>query len=88
MFYNDKNLLSLDLSSFDTKNVLNTANMFDNCLSLENLNLRNAVFDSITDYNMMFNKVYSDINIIAKDASAKSWLEARLNGVGTVTIAS
>ena len=88
MFYNDKNLLSLDLSSFDTKNVLNTANMFDNCLSLENLNLRNAVFDSITDYNMMFNKVYSDINIIAKDASAKSWLGARLNGVGTVTIAS
>lgn len=88
MFYNNTSLLSLNLSSFDTSNVLNTTNMFDNCSALKSVDLRNAVFDSITDYNMMFNKVYSDINIIAKDASAKSWLEARLNGMGTVTIAS
>ena len=39
MFYECNNLNYLDLSSFDTKNVINMSNMFNNCSKLNNLNL-------------------------------------------------
>lgn len=41
MFYNCKNLTSIDVSTFDTKNVTNMAGMFSNCSNLTTLNLSN-----------------------------------------------
>ena len=49
MFYNCSSLTNLDLSSFDTFNVIDMSFLFDNCrliedINLENLNTSNTVF--------------------------------------------
>ena len=61
--------------------------MFDSCSSLTTLDFRKATFDKVTSYTNMFSSVPSTINIITKDATTKSWLEDKLGGKGTVTIA-
>jgi hypothetical protein len=61
--------------------------MFKKCSSLTSLDFRKATFDKVTSYNNMFNNTSSTINIITKDATTKSWLENKLGGKGTVTIA-
>ena len=87
MFYLCSSLTSLNLSSFDTQNLTNTYSMFIACESLTNLDFRNATFDKVTNYTDMFDRVPSTINIITKDETTKSWLEDKLGGNGTVTIA-
>ena len=87
MFSSCNSLTNLDLSNFDTSNVTNISSMFYICNSLTTLDLRNATFDKVTNYNGMFSSVPSTINIITKDATTKSWLEDKLGGKGTVTIA-
>ena len=89
MFEYCSSLISLNLSSFDTSQVTNMFLMFYNCKSLTNLDMRNATFNA-TSYSSMFYSVPNGINIIVKDATAKTWIEARLSDVnrtGTVTIA-
>ncbi|CDE73934.1 unknown [Clostridium sp. CAG:451] len=61
--------------------------MFYGCSSLTNLDFRKATFDKVTIYSSMFQSSLSTINIITKDATTKSWLEDKLGGKGTVTIA-
>jgi hypothetical protein len=61
--------------------------MFYICSSLKNLDFRNAAFDKVTNYGDMFIGISSNINIITKDATTKSWLEDKLGGSGTVVIA-
>ena len=61
--------------------------LFWNCSSLTSLDFRKATFDKVTSYYSMFNSSLSTINIITKDATTKSWLEDKLGGNGTVTIA-
>ena len=63
------------------------ASMFYECSSLTSLDFRKATFDKVTSYAEMFNGTSSTINIITKDATTKSWLEDKLGGKGTVTIA-
>ena len=87
MFENCSGLTSLDVSNFDTSNVTNMSYMFKKCSSLTSLDFRKATFDKVTSYNNMFNNTSSTINIITKDATTKSWLENKLGGKGTVTIA-
>ena len=90
MFYDCSNLTTLDLSSFDTSQVTNMYSMFSSCSNLTNLDMRNATFNA-TSYSSMFNYVPNSINIIVKDATAKTWIESRLsdaNRTGNVTIAS
>ena len=90
MFFNCSSLISLDLSNFDISQVTKMFNIFSGCSSLTNLDMRNAVFNA-TSYSQMFRSVQNGINIIVKDATAKTWIEARLkesNVTGTVTIAS
>ena len=88
MFARCEKLKVLNLSNFDTSNVANMTFMFGGCSLLNTLYFNKAIFEKTTDYVDMFQDVFSSINIITKDLSTKSWLEARLNGVGTVTIAS
>ena len=89
MFGTCNYLTSLDLSNFDTSKVTNMSDMFSVCSSLTNLDFRKATFDKVTSYGSgnMFNLVSSNINIITKDETTKSWLEDKLEGNGTVTIA-
>ena len=90
MFYYCDKLTSLDLSSFNTSQVKDMSFMFWNCRNLTNLDMRNATFNA-TRYSSMFTYVPNGINIIVKDATAKTWIESRLSEAsrtGTVTIAS
>ena len=87
MFYDCNSLTSLDLRNFDTSNVTNMSSMFSYCISLTSLDFRKATFDKVTSYDYMFNETSSTINIITKDATTKAWLENKLGGKGTVTIA-
>ena len=87
MFNRCTSLTSLDVSNFDTSQVTDMALMFYSCSSLTSLDFRKATFDKVTSYGSMFNSSLSTINIITKDATTKSWLEDKLGGKGTVTIA-
>ncbi len=80
-------LTSLDVSKFDTSKVTDMSYMFNYCSKLTSLDFRKATFDKVTSYSFMFNYVPSTINIITKDETTKSWLEDKLGGKGTVTIA-
>ena len=86
MFAFNINLQELNLSSFNTNNVTNMFHTFNSCKSLKRLDLRKAIFTSVSNYDDIFALVPSDINIITKDTTTKSWLEDRLKGKGTVTI--
>ncbi len=90
MFSYCRSLASLDVSNFNTSQVTDMSGMFEYCSSLTNLDMQNATFTA-TSYSNMFSSVANGINIIVKDATAKTWIEARLSDVGrtgTVTIAS
>ena len=82
-----RSLTRLDVSNFDTSEVTNMSAMFSYCSRLTSLDFRKATFDKVTSYSNMFYSVPSTINIITKDATTKSWLENKLGGKGTVTIA-
>ena len=87
MFSSCSSLTNLDVRNFDTSNVTDIGGMFYGCSSLTNLDFRKATFDKVTIYSSMFQSSLSTINIITKDATTKSWLEDKLGGKGTVTIA-
>ncbi len=87
MFNSCHSLTSLDVSNFDTSKVTSMGEMFYDCRGLTSLDFRKATFDKVTSYTEMFNNTLSTINIITKDATTKSWLEDKLGGNGTVTIA-
>ena len=54
LFYECKNLISLDLSNFNTQNVTNMSCMFAGCNSLTNLNLSNFKTQNVTNMSSMF----------------------------------
>ena len=87
MFQECGNLASLDLSSFDTSQVTDMRYMFYGCNELLSLDMRNATFNA-TSYSNMFYYVSNSITVIVKDETAKTWIENKLSGKGTVTIAS
>lgn len=64
MFYNCRNLTSLDLSSFDTSNVTNMNSIFDGCSNLISLDLSSFDTTKVTNMSSMFynclslNKLY------------------------------
>ena len=61
MFYNCKNLIYIDLSSFETKNVTNMEYMFSGCSNLTDIDL--SSFNTKTVINM--NCMFSDCNNLA-----------------------
>ena len=84
--WNRQYLKNLDLSNFDTRNVTNMQKMFYGWKSLENLNFKKATFDKVTNYTDMFTDASSNIKIVTKNETTKTWLEDKLSGKGTVTI--
>ena len=47
-------LKNIDLSSFNTQNVIHMRKMFYNCISLSNLDLSNFNTQNVIDMNEMF----------------------------------
>ena len=66
-----QNLISLDLSGFDTSNVTNMSNMFDGCTNLTNLDLSGFDTSNVTDMGFMFHrcKTLTSINLSGFDTS-------------------
>jgi len=54
MFYGCRNLISLDLSNFDTSNVRSMYYMFDACSNLKTLDLSHWDTSNVTDMGYMF----------------------------------
>ena len=54
MFYECKNITSIDLSSFDTSNVANMSYMFAYCYKLQKINLLSFYTKKVIDMNYMF----------------------------------
>jgi len=89
MFSWCSDLTSLDLSNFDTSAVTNMLEMFFDCSGLIIINLRIADFTTVTTYTSMFLDITNGINIVVKDATAETFINARLVDAsknGTVTI--
>ena len=59
MFYNCKTIKSIDLSKFDSKNVINMSNMFFNCDNLSDINFTNFNTENVTNMNNMFCQCYN-----------------------------
>ena len=55
MFSNCKQLLSVDLSGFNTKNITNMNSMFNGCSSLTSLDVSNFDTSNVTSMDSMFN---------------------------------
>ena len=86
MFESCNSLVELNLKNFDTSSVTNMGCMFVACNNLINLDFRNATFDRVEDSEGMFESSSSNIKIITKNTTTKSWLEDKLGGKGTVII--
>lgn len=63
MFYNCKNLISIDLSSLDTSNLYYTGQMFQGCEKLNYINFNNFNTSKVTDMGYMFNECESLVNL-------------------------
>lgn len=67
MFDDCSNLISADLSNFDTSQVTNMDSMFYNCSNLENLNLNGFNTSQVTSMNSMFYNCSSLENLNLND---------------------
>ena len=63
MFMGCKNIIEIDLSSFNSKNITNMAAMFRDCINLTNINFSNFITKNVTIMNSMFFGCKNLINI-------------------------
>ena len=56
LFWGCGNIISIDLSSFDSSEVTDMSHMFSTCYGLEEVNLNNLNTEKVTDMSYMFNK--------------------------------
>ena len=54
MFYGCKNIIEIDLSEFNTSNIINMASMFDNCVNLEKINFGNIDTSKVENMRSLF----------------------------------
>ena len=63
MFYNCNNIISIDLSFFDSSKVIDTDHMFSRCNNLLYVNLSNFVTNKVKNMSYMFSHCSNLINI-------------------------
>ena len=63
MFYNCENIRNIDLSSFDTQNVIDMSYMFSRCFNLLNINLSRINTKNLKNMSNMFSNCQSLKNI-------------------------
>ena len=54
MFFGCKNIIEIDLSEFNTENIINMASMFDNCVNLEKINFGNIDTSKVENMRSLF----------------------------------
>ena len=54
MFYGCSSLTNINLSNFNTNNVIDMSGLFGGCSSLKNINLSNFNTNKVTDMRAMF----------------------------------
>ena len=73
IFFECKQLLSIDLSNFNTNNVTNMEYMFYNCSSLTSLNLSNFNTINVTNMGGMFSGLNKEkCKLISNDEMIKN----------------
>ena len=63
MFYNCRNIISIDLSSFDSRNVTNMSNMFSECYNLKNVDLSFLDTKNVKNISYLFNNCINLTNV-------------------------
>lgn len=89
-YCNNSGLTELNLSSFNTINVIEVELMFHSCSSLQTLNVSSWDVEQITSYDFMLYGCSALTELIVKSGT-ESWWEARLTDAGilsNVTITS
>lgn len=74
MFYGNRNTPEIDLKSMNsTATSYNCSNMFQNCVSLEKIDMRSFDFTKISNRSNMFINVPTNCLIIVADNTQKDW---------------
>ena len=63
MFYKCRNIIKIDLSSFNSKYVTNMCGMFEKCDNLKDINLKNINTSNVKNMSWMFNECESLTNL-------------------------
>ena len=81
MFYNCKNIINIDLSNFDTSNIINMERMFCCCENLININLSNFETKNVTSMRSMFYncKKIKDLNLSTFDTRNVTNMKSMFN---------
>ena len=79
MFFDCPLLTSLDLSNFDTSEVIEMENMFNGCTNLRYINLNNFDESQLTGFDNMFNNIPNNVIICIKDINAESKIISQIN---------
>ena len=69
LFYNCKNLISLDFSNFKTNNITDMSDMFNGCSLIKSIDLSNFKTNHLTNMKNMFNDCTSLINLDVSSSS-------------------
>ena len=87
MFYDCRNLTSLDLSNFNTSQVVNMRNMFYGCNALTNLDISNFDTSNVTNMNNMFDgcKGFSSIDVSSFNTSKVTTIASMFNACSKLT---
>lgn len=84
-------LKKADLRCLVSSANINAANMFENCKSLQELDIRNWQINKITtaaNYTSIFTNVPYTCKIIVKDEACRTWVKARNSAFTNVVLAS
>ena len=86
MFYGMSNLTTLDLSNFDTSNVVYISGMFSGTSSLTSLNLFNFDTSKVTRMNFMFDGMSSltSLDLSNFDTSMVTDMESMFRGMSSI----
>ena len=66
MFYGCSSLKEINLSNFNTNNVINMSCMFYGCSSLKEINLSNFNTNNVTDMSYMFSRCLDELKLKIK----------------------
>ena len=82
MFGNCKDITEIDLSNFDSSQLMYTYYMFYGCTSLTSINMNNLVISNIVDMEEMFYNcsMLSTINLSNFDTSKVTWINNLFDG--------
>ena len=88
MFQECSSLTNLDLSSFNTSNVTNISNMFNNNSNLTNIDLSSFDFSRVTTSSDMFYNVPTNSLIYVKNDVSKKFILGVRNDLTNVQVKS